>query len=1219
MDEGINGGPQKLSVEAVRATAKRRTAFAMQVLAASKATLEATDAMLAATDAIKASRIGSSARQYGHASIPEACEVSEDSETEKTASSHGVLTSSTNQKEQPNDISKVEDGEKENDQGPSDSSSAADSSSEMEEPSTSSQVESTEAERSSHATDTVEFLLKGSQSRDSLADLPISASLLSGSFAQKVPIPQYIISGQDSALALTPVPNNQTGGTPQVSEKVDSKMPAKQPVENESDDASSASSSSISEGSSSSSSSGSGSSSEEGSATENEPSNHTQSSDARAEKYVKDLLGGLQGSQQPKPNSSNIVPLKPAADSSKETTTAAIPALKPIPVPVAAVPVSIFHPSINDIHCASLSDAVSDAPSDTTGKSGSSNIENDDYVKELLSELQETKEISVHARSLSATRAPESMLSSLAATAKMSDDEEEEESDSTGDDFGSSEEECSDDMFSRGVNEEDDDYVDELLKELDATKPSSLIPEQDLHTTPFAQHSRNKPPTDTISTDSSVSDEDISDIEGSSSSDYNSSDGSPDSGREDADEDDETTDEDISEEDSDCESGEEGNAFTSSDEGTSDDDEETYVDDLLNELQAPRKAQPKPVVHPKLTGSASSAPPPPPPDMPLPVSALGGLPGMGGALAMSAIPGLGGMSGLGGGGEGLNLDTIRAELEKVGRAVMTQKSGVKFVERAQILASINQLSSHVPNCVLEFLGKEVKAGLERKRQSKEKPAEEQRKTKKGQKKMLDVVSTDDGMSAVSEMSSIDISEKEEDHNGKFLIDTTEVDLDGDSECSDGSRQSKTPPPLALMRRKSIDGVHRIFEKAKTDGSVANLSEDIKIDKIFNSSNEYGLTLSKATSHSGSVASSNGSIGSRKLKRKSTSRGANVEGKLPSFSKFECALLFIDISGFTKLSTLLDPETLSKVINSYFQMIVSKVYEFNGDIQKFAGDAIFAEWRCDGRHSMDFCVAAATACASQLVDECSDFPVMAGGAISKTGEPISSLNIHCALGAGQMVGIHVGDHTRRREYLFLGEPIEQLTWGADLAKNGEFVVSPEAFRSLSLAGVLDFRIRPSEHEPAIIAKRGVTMFKSEKLNDYKVSRAEYAMSRGVTGHVEGLEVEDLKTYQKLMALYVHPVVAAIHLHQKIKMKTKSSAQERHREEAELRRVYIMFIHPLIEISEENGYAVDMLNEIMNLTSTQLERYCGHLRQMIVDDKGLVLIGTFGLRGSTFPNM
>ena len=53
--------------------------------------------------------------------------------------------------------------------------------------------------------------------------------------------------------------------------------------------------------------------------------------------------------------------------------------------------------------------------------------------------------------------------------------------------------------------------------------------------------------------------------------------------------------------------------------------------------------------------------------------------------------------------------------------------------------------------------------------------------------------------------------------------------------------------------------------------------------------------------------------------------------------------------------------------------------------------------------MEFCVASAAACASQLVDECSDFPVMSSGAAvtATSSGPISSLNIHCALGAGNM--------------------------------------------------------------------------------------------------------------------------------------------------------------------------------------------------------------------------
>ena len=66
--------------------------------------------------------------------------------------------------------------------------------------------------------------------------------------------------------------------------------------------------------------------------------------------------------------------------------------------------------------------------------------------------------------------------------------------------------------------------------------------------------------------------------------------------------------------------------------------------------------------------------------------------------------------------------------------------------------------------------------------------------------------------------------------------------------------------------------------------------------------------------------------------------------LPENRERESALVFIDISGFTKLSTLLDEESLSSVINSYFERIIAEVNAHGGDVLKFAGDALFVEWR-----------------------------------------------------------------------------------------------------------------------------------------------------------------------------------------------------------------------------------------------------------------------------------
>lgn len=186
-------------------------------------------------------------------------------------------------------------------------------------------------------------------------------------------------------------------------------------------------------------------------------------------------------------------------------------------------------------------------------------------------------------------------------------------------------------------------------------------------------------------------------------------------------------------------------------------------------------------------------------------------------------------------------------------------------------------------------------------------------------------------------------------------------------------------------------------------------------------------------------------------------------QLPKSVPRESALLFVDMSGFTRLSTMLDAESLSKVINAYFDMIVSEVIQHGGDILKFAGDAFFAEWRVvnedgtsndDARNPLEnlnaslasvnefmwddggvpklsTCVLMAVQCACSIVAKFSDFHVTS----ASTNKSEAMLNVHCGVGVGKMVGLHVGDFKEdqdeedaielRREFLILGEPIEQV--------------------------------------------------------------------------------------------------------------------------------------------------------------------------------------------------
>jgi class 3 adenylate cyclase len=190
-------------------------------------------------------------------------------------------------------------------------------------------------------------------------------------------------------------------------------------------------------------------------------------------------------------------------------------------------------------------------------------------------------------------------------------------------------------------------------------------------------------------------------------------------------------------------------------------------------------------------------------------------------------------------------------------------------------------------------------------------------------------------------------------------------------------------------------------------------------------------------------------------------------RLPKAYERESAILFVDMSGFTKLSTILDVESLSKIINSYFDLIVSEVILYGGDILKFAGDAFFAEWRVpddsdtnsenektsnplsDLNASLvsinDFnlydtnilpvtrCVMMAAKCASSIVKKFSDYHVTSGdGQVNSA----AMLNVHCGVGVGQVVGLHVRDckdgededaEEQRREFLLLGSPIDQVRY------------------------------------------------------------------------------------------------------------------------------------------------------------------------------------------------
>jgi class 3 adenylate cyclase len=313
-----------------------------------------------------------------------------------------------------------------------------------------------------------------------------------------------------------------------------------------------------------------------------------------------------------------------------------------------------------------------------------------------------------------------------------------------------------------------------------------------------------------------------------------------------------------------------------------------------------------------------------------------------------------------------------------------------------------------------------------------------------------------------------------------------------------------------------------------------------------------------------------------------------------------------------------------------QLLVSHVNDFNGDIQKFAGDALYAEFRATPKCPLSKCCELAAACAASLVRDCSDFPVSTiCGLMDADADGIpASLNVHCGLGIGEMAGLHIGDNENRREYLYLGNPIKQTAQACDYAHLGEAAASREFCQYLDELDLFTPDLSKNQ-EAFVIAERGNSLLRCNEAQLLAAQRVN-ARSRSVAEHVQGLEPESLKEYRRLLSLYVHPVAVSNDVAAEndftpsSRVKDKNNSRERQLEEAELRSVYTMFVSPKVSIemtgdAAQDAASVEIVHDIMKIANRELRKYNGHMRQFVMDDKGMVFIATFGLRGSTFPNM
>ena len=160
-----------------------------------------------------------------------------------------------------------------------------------------------------------------------------------------------------------------------------------------------------------------------------------------------------------------------------------------------------------------------------------------------------------------------------------------------------------------------------------------------------------------------------------------------------------------------------------------------------------------------------------------------------------------------------------------------------------------------------------------------------------------------------------------------------------------------------------------------------------------------------------------------------------ESSLMMNETVEATVAFIDICSFTSISENESPDTVVKLLNNYFDVMVKEIIAQGGYVDKFIGDAIMAVFR--GEYHLDRAIDACLAVRTQI----GKLP-SASNLVSFS--PKVSIGINC----GEMISGNIGSaNLRRLDYTVIGDAVNVAQRLQSAAGEGQVVISEEAYEKV----------------------------------------------------------------------------------------------------------------------------------------------------------------------------
>lgn len=159
-----------------------------------------------------------------------------------------------------------------------------------------------------------------------------------------------------------------------------------------------------------------------------------------------------------------------------------------------------------------------------------------------------------------------------------------------------------------------------------------------------------------------------------------------------------------------------------------------------------------------------------------------------------------------------------------------------------------------------------------------------------------------------------------------------------------------------------------------------------------------------------------------------------ESSLMANETMEATVVFIDICRFTSISETQSPDTVVKLLNAYFDVMVTEITKQNGRVDKFIGDAVMAVFKGKFHldRALDTCIAVRNAIHNMPKTENIDFT------------PQVSIGLNC----GEMISGNIGSaNLKRLDYTVIGDSVNLAQRLQGAAAPGQIIINSQAYEKV----------------------------------------------------------------------------------------------------------------------------------------------------------------------------